>query len=151
MQTTASRTRPFWIVLACLASLLASTIAEASTLVRSYTPRYSTTARGDLLVIGNTLMTCPASAANCTSAQGGGSFNNNSFSMEWVNADNVTVSPQNSSTATLNIPGGSMVVFAGLYWGADTSSGGGGAAPAPAISTSCSAIPSAGCWRSSPT
>jgi hypothetical protein len=26
-----------------------------------------------------------------------------------------------------------------------------GAAPAPAISTSCSAIPSAACWRSSPT
>jgi uncharacterized repeat protein (TIGR01451 family) len=132
MQATGSWGRPFWIVIACLASLIVSGVADASTLVRGYTPRYATTARGDLLVIGNTLMTCPTAALNCSAAQGGGSFNNNSFSMEWVNADNVTTSPQNSSTATLNIPGGSTVVFAGLYWGADTSSGGTGAAPTPA-------------------
>ena len=131
MLTKQSWGRPVWMAIACLASLLVVTAADASTLIRDYTPRYATTARGDLLVIGNTAMTCPETASNCVAARNGGNYNNNSFTMEWVNADSVATSPQNSSTATLNIPAGSTVVFAGLYWGADTSGNGGTAAPAP--------------------
>lgn len=100
--------------------------ALASTVQRSFTPRFAVTARGELLMVGNTLMTCPASAA-CTTAQGGGLVNNNDFSMIWTNTDGVTTAPANSSTATLTIPAGSTVLFAGLYWGADTS----GTTPAP--------------------
>ena len=116
-----------WGLLACLlaASMLAQ--AQASTLVRTFTQRYGVTARGELLMIGNTLLTCPATAANCTAARAGtttgAAANNNNYAMEWVNQDSVTFSPQNSSSATLNLPAGSTVLFAALYWGADTSAG----------------------------
>ncbi len=118
-------------LLAAAAALLAlfAHAAQASSLIRSYTPRYSTTTRGDILLAGNTLMTCPASSA-CTTAQSGGNTNNNSFIMAWVNADGVINSPANSSRATLSLPVGSTILFAGLYWGADTSRGTGGN-PAP--------------------
>ena len=47
-----------------------------------------------------------------------------------VDADATTV---NSSTATLSLPAGATVAWAGLYWGADTATGtGGSAAPTPA-------------------
>lgn len=110
-------------------------LAEASTVVRSYTPRYSVTARGELLLIGNANMSCPDANANCSAARAGtaAANNNNEFAMAYQNVDAVTVAPLNSSTATLSIPGGSTVLFAGLYWGADTSAGSSGtAAPTPA-------------------
>ncbi|MEP6634008.1 MAG: DUF11 domain-containing protein, partial [Luteimonas sp.] len=119
-------------------SLLATTNVFASTLVRGFTPRFSVTTRGDLLVIGNTVMTCPGTSAICAPAQNGVSVaaannNNNAHDMVWINTDAVTTSPENSSRATLTIPGGSTVLFAGLYWGADTSAGtNGSAAPTPA-------------------
>lgn len=128
---------------ACLLSALAILQADASTLIRSYTPRFSVTARGDLLVTGNTLMTCPDLAANCVAARAGTAApvdlnNNNAYNMQWVNDSAVLTIPQNSSSATLTLPAGSTVLFAALYWGADTSAGGtiggvpGIAAPNPA-------------------
>lgn len=109
----------------------------ASTVIRTFTPRFAVTARGELLMVGNTLMTCPDTNTACAAARAGTStgsaLNNNNYTMRWVNTDNVTTVPANSSTATLNLPGGSTVLFAGLYWGADTSTGtSGSAAPAPA-------------------
>ncbi|MGH8060404.1 MAG: hypothetical protein ACREO7_00105 [Pseudoxanthomonas sp.] len=111
--------------------LLATTVAHASSVQRSFTPRFSVTARGDLLIVGNTLMTCPDADAACPAARAGGAVNNNAFNMAWTNTDNVVAAPANSSTATLSIPGGSTVLFAGLYWGADTSAGAGGSGATP--------------------
>ena len=110
--------------------LMVTVQAHASTVQRNFTPRFAVTARGELLMVGNTLMTCPATAATCAAAQAGGAVNNNSFAMAWTNTDNVVTVPANSSTATLTLPAGSTVLFAGLYWGADTS--GSPAAPTPA-------------------
>lgn len=127
----------------CLFALALSCIApaNASSVIRSFTPRFSVTARGDLLVIGNTLMTCQDAVAACAGVRAGSgagaALNNNTYWMQWVNEDGVTASPQNSSSATLNIPSGSTVLFAALYWGADTSAGNtvgtqfGVAAPSP--------------------
>lgn len=117
--------------LAWAAALLLSLLAQAhaSTLIRDYTPRYSTTARGEVLVVGNTLMTCTellvgsCVAARNATATGADNNNNNHF-MEWINQDGVTTVPQNSSSATLTLPAGSTVLYAALYWGADTSAGG---------------------------
>ncbi|HYM85558.1 MAG TPA: hypothetical protein VET30_02365, partial [Pseudoxanthomonas sp.] len=106
--------------------LLAATVANASSVQRNFTPRFEVTARGDLLMVGNTLLTCPDNDAACAAARAGGAVNNNVFNMVWVNTDNVVTAPANSSTAVLSIPGGSTVLFAGLYWGADTSAGAGG-------------------------
>lgn len=102
--------------------------AHASSVQRAFTPRFEVTARGDLLMVGNTVMTCPDADTACAAARAGGQVNNNAFNMVWANADNVATAPANSSTANLSIPAGSTVLFAGLYWGADTSAGTGGSA-----------------------
>lgn len=126
----ALRRHAAWVIVFVALWLQAVAPVWASSVIRPYTARYSTTTRGDILLVGNTLMTCPASNAQCAGAQSGGALNNNSFAMEWVNADGVATVPANSSLATLSLPGGSTVLFAGLYWGADTS--GSPAAPDPA-------------------
>ena len=90
----------------------------------TFPERYSVNAAGDLVITGNTLMTCPLSAANCAEAlRGGGTsarFNNNSYSMIMVDIDNDPTTV-NSSSADLQIPVGAPVLFAGLYWGAGAS------------------------------
>ena len=80
-------------------------------------------------------MTCPASAA-CTNAQartGGSTLDNNDFNMVNVDVDGVA-GTFNSSSATVALPAGATVAWAGLYWGADTSAGTGGAAAPTAAS-----------------
>ena len=52
-----------------------------------------------------------------------------------VDTDGDPATTVNSSTATLGLPQGATVLFAGLYWGADQSAGdNNGAAPPPATS-----------------
>ena len=65
--------------------------------------------------------------AGCSDAQSGigGTLNNNSWTMAPVNVAGGTV---NSSSATVTIPAGATVLWAGLYWGADTNAGTNGAA-----------------------
>jgi uncharacterized repeat protein (TIGR01451 family) len=91
--------------------------------------RFSTNDTGDITMIANTLET--ASTVNnpgrtqqdVIDAQNGvgANVNNNSWSMALVDADNDPTT-FDSSTATLNLPLGSQVLFAGLYWGANSSS-----------------------------
>jgi len=123
---------PMALVLPVL--MLFSDLVWASSVIRQFTPRYSTTQRGEVLVIGNSSMTCPDSQTNCPAARNrvGTILNNNSYTMEYVNPDNVSTIPANSSTADLVLPAGGEVLFAGLYWGAATSAGARGvAAPQP--------------------
>lgn len=105
---------------------IAPTFASAADLAPAGTfpERYSVNAAGDLIITGNTLMTCPASSSTCAEAQRGGGtssrFNNNSYSMVMVDIDS-DPSTVNSSSATLSLPAGAPVLFAGLYWGAGAS------------------------------
>ena len=78
--------------------------------------------KGDILVIGNANMSCPVADANCAAARSGGNFINNNFVMAPVDTDAVATTT-NSSTATLNLPPGSTVLFAGLYWSAQSAIG----------------------------
>jgi hypothetical protein len=99
-----------------------------------FTPRFAETLKGDIAVVGNTLMTCPSGAVNCAAAQAGGgsALNNNSYTMGYVDVD-ADATTFDSSSASVSLPAGSTVVWAGLYWAADTSAGTGGApAPTPA-------------------
>src|SRR5205085_9272991 len=57
----------------------------------------------------------------------GGSAANESFTMGYVDVD-ADPTTFDSSRADLSLPAGSTVLYAGLYWGADTSAGGSGAA-----------------------
>ena len=86
--------------------------------VTPFTSPFSTIANGNIALIGNTVVTAPASDPNATNAQNGvGSvldwyqFN----PMAYVNV--VRASVTNASSATLNMPAGSTVLFAGLFWG----------------------------------
>ena len=100
--------------------------------VRPFTARFSTNDTGDVVLVGNTLMSC-TSGNPCTNARNGSgtSLNNNDFRMGYVDVD-ADGSTFNSSQATLTLPSGAAVLWAGLYWGADTTAGSNGnAAPSP--------------------
>ena len=99
---------------------------------RPFVPRYSTNDQGAIWVTGSTLETCPAAAASCAASQAGtatgAALSNNNFAMVPVDVD-ADPATFNSSSSTFTPPAGSQVLFAGLYWGGRTSSG--GTAPAP--------------------
>jgi hypothetical protein len=99
-----------------LAALPASALANDA----PFTPRFAQTARGDIAAVGNTLMTCPAGATNCANAQNGAAFNDNDFTMTAVDLDG-DASTVNSSRATVSLTAGASVLWAGLYWSADSS------------------------------
>ncbi len=85
--------------------------------IRNFTPRYQINVAGDIALIGNTLLTNPAGQT--------GEGNNNDYVMQRVDIDSIS-STFDSSSAQLNLPAGSTVVWAGLYWGADLNAGAGG-------------------------
>jgi len=103
--------------------------------VRAFGNRFTANATGDILIVGNTAMSCDSSGVNgvaCSSARNGfGSLlNNNDFKSRHldVDADPTTF---NSSSATLTIPAGATVLWAGLYWGGDVAAQGAGGTAAP--------------------
>ena len=106
---------------------IVSTVAEAQ-VTRPFTIRYSTNTNGDIKLIGNTVMTCgalPLTGDCLTASQGTANptgVNNNDFPMTNIDIDS-DPSTFNSTQATLSIPGGSTVKFAGLYWGGTSASG----------------------------
>ena len=119
------------LLIALLVAILAPTSALAD---RAMSPRFSANDTGNITFAANTLMVCPASAAGCTAARATGpissgsgpSLDNNAYLMQYVNAAPGTVSGSpsfNSSSATLSLPATATVLFAGLYWGGDTSAG----------------------------
>jgi uncharacterized repeat protein (TIGR01451 family) len=99
--------------------LLLPGLAEAQ-VVRPFQFAYNQDINGDIVIIGNTLMTCgtstvtPSNPPNCNTND---TSLNNDRQMVFVDFDGDPSTP-NSSRATLNLPSGANVVFAGLYWGA---------------------------------
>ena len=111
----------------CLLVALGVCLTAAPTALAVDTPfssRFSQTLRGDIRAVGNTLLTCPAANADCANAQAGTGtlLDNNDFVMGNVDVDSDPAT-FNSSSATVSLPAGSTVVWAGLYWAADTSAG----------------------------
>ncbi len=129
-------------LLLVVVSLLA--IAAPAQADRPMSTRFSTNDTGNIAFAANTLMVCPAAAAGCTAARStpaissgtNNALNNNAYNMQYVNTSPGTVAGTatfDSSSATLSLPPTATVLFAGLYWGADTSAGGNvSAGPAPA-------------------
>ena len=141
-------------------ALLVAVLAHAEPALadRPMSTRFSTNTTGNIAFAANTLMVCPAAATTptpgCTAARNTpaissgtvSGLNNNNYNMEYVNTAQGTVptalgtrpgSPSfDSSSATLSLPQTATVLFAGLYWGADTSKGAtqtnGGPTPAAA-------------------
>ena len=115
--------------------VLAANPADAAS--RAFTTRFTATANGDVVVIGNTILHCNSFATATTSvstacqnaraAGTGGTDRNNDFStganiMTYVDVD-ADATTFSSSSATLAMPPGSTVLFAGLYWAGRSSNG----------------------------
>jgi uncharacterized repeat protein (TIGR01451 family) len=116
------------VVLVAALLLLAPATAAAE---RAYTIRYSANLQGDISGTGNTLLTCLDTDTVCAAARAGtasgAANNNNSRAMRYVDIDG---DPRtfDSSAATLALPPGGRVAFAGLYYGGRSLAGTGGQA-----------------------
>lgn len=99
-----------------------------------FAAQFATNVRGGVAVAANTLMTCPEAAANCLESRAGtatgAALSDNAYGMERVDVD-ADPTTFDSSTATLALPAGASVQFAGLYYGGRTSKGGLGGVEAP--------------------
>jgi len=123
------------VVAACCAAALAAGLAAASpaSADRNYTVRFTQNAQGDITGTGNTLMTCRDDDDKCAAARNGTASgadnNNNNRSVRYVDID-TDATTFDSSAATLALPAGARVLFAGLYYGGRLQAGTGGS-PAP--------------------
>jgi uncharacterized repeat protein (TIGR01451 family) len=112
-------------------------IPEPASADRPFAQRFAANAQGDIALVGNTLLSCTDSDAICASTRAGTATpasqnNNNAHYMAYVDVDGDGTT-FNSSSATLTLPTGAGVLFAGLYWGGKASRGtGGSVAPASA-------------------
>ena len=110
--------------------------------IREFEPRFQTQTKGNISIVGNTLMTCDEDNTNligvrCPDVQSGNpAFSldtdlaaNNFFFMNYVDIDG-DGSTFNSSSSQLAIPAGATVAWAGLYWSGDLS-----AAPPDSLTT----------------
>jgi uncharacterized repeat protein (TIGR01451 family) len=111
----------FVLVMALLTAVHAPGRAEAA-ITTPFTVRFDVNTNGSILLRGNSNLTCPTVAAGCPQARNGSGsvLNNNNFTMAYADADGDPVTTFNDSNATLAVPPGSSVLFAGLYWGADS-------------------------------
>lgn len=115
--------RAVWVAVLIVSTLLAIAGPASAQVIRPFAPRFSVMERGDFLLAGNTLTTCRSGDAGCAAAQNGqGAGGNNNWVMQHVDADG-DPSTSNSSLATLALPPGADVLWAGLYWSGDSQDG----------------------------
>ncbi|MEA2190723.1 MAG: hypothetical protein QOI73_844 [Solirubrobacteraceae bacterium] len=118
------RLRP--LLIACVALLVITSSASAD---RAFSPRFAVNDNGAITIAANSLMSCPTGVANCATARSeplgntaqNSALDNGAFSMAFVDTDG-DPSTANSSSADLGLPAGSTVLFAGLYWSAESNS-----------------------------
>ena len=119
-KTPAGRQRQMGLAVTAFAmAWCCAAVPAQAQVVRAFGTRYSSNQKGDITLIANTIMSCSGNGA-CTNGRNGsgGSVDNNDFTMVYVDAD-ADASTISSSSATLALPVGTTVVFAGLYWGGD--------------------------------
>ncbi|WP_285618155.1 Ig-like domain-containing protein [Kineosporia sp. NBRC 101677] len=127
------------------AAFVAAAVAALSVLVavagpatgamnKAFSSRFDATDRGDILLRGNSLVSCPVAETNCPAAKDrsatGGALNNNSYTMQFLDVDGTGNATNSSSSAEVTLPAGASVRFAGLYWSAYADGNGRTAAPA---------------------
>ena len=132
----AGKPAAIFLILGLLGSMAIVTASPAeAALVRAFTRRFGVKTTGDVVMIANSVLTCPGS---CTAIQDGTTaMNNNNVVMAYIDADGAAASPLaaggtiatfDSSSSSYTLPAGAKVLFAGLYWGGDSSLGTSGAA-----------------------
>jgi len=102
--------------------------APASTVTAAvpvpFAKAFSTQDNGAVSSTGNSQMSCPTAANNCSTARAAtpvtsgsnSAIDNNSFTMSFLDQD-ADASTSNSTSADLNLPSGSVVLYARLVWG----------------------------------
>jgi uncharacterized repeat protein (TIGR01451 family) len=106
--------------LALLMICAAAAMPAQAQVIRTFTRRNPVTnERGNITLVGNSLMSCRArNNNNCATTRSGATSGSNSdYTAEFIDADTDSATV-NSSGATLTLPSGSTVLWAGLYWGA---------------------------------
>ncbi len=114
----ASSARPFKqlsLLSALIALLGLGSLAQAQ-VVQPFAIRYQTNTKGDIVLIGNTLSTCSGGGCDQSST----AVSNNGLQSVNVNIDGGALNSSTANLTTTNVPAGSTILFAGLYWGART-------------------------------
>ncbi|HZX08670.1 DUF7507 domain-containing protein, partial [Kribbella sp.] len=113
-------------VLVVTTGLVLPATARADT-VRDFGKVFGAQTNGAVRITGNSLLTCNRSDADCRAALAGGrtKANNNDWTMEPLDLDS-DPSTKSSSGATVALPNGAQVLYAGLFWGAARGAGRGG-------------------------
>ncbi len=108
--------------------LVPTATAQAET-IRTFGKVFGAQTNGAIRITGNALETCDTAAAACRSALGGSSSgaSNNSWPMRLLDAD-ADAATASSSAATVSVPAGAKVLYAGLFWGAARAASSGGTA-----------------------
>ena len=126
------------VALAVAATLTAYVNQAKAVITTPFDTTFAANANGAVVLRGNASLTCPPAATGCLDAltgvgsTSGEALNNNGYTMTNKDVD-TDPSTFNSSTADVTLPAGSTVLFAGLYWSANTGAGtNGSAAPTAA-------------------
>jgi uncharacterized repeat protein (TIGR01451 family) len=104
---------------------------------RAFSPRFATNDTGDIVMAANTLLSCQEGAAGCADARAGttgSKLGNNSWDMRFVDVDSDSAT-FDSSRADVSLPADASILFAALYWGANTTGGASGGSAAPDANT----------------
>ncbi len=120
------------IALVVLGAVLLTAAWPAHAADREFQARFHTTKPGDIIAIGNVVLNCApyndTSNVDCNATRVHGSptggKNNNDFPARYVKVD-PSGPGSNNSRATLSIPVGATVEFAGLYWSGALANGAG--------------------------
>lgn len=117
-----------------LAFCLAIFSAASAQVVRPFAVRYTTSTRGKLVLVSNSILSSKGSGVNTAGVApgcGSGSCKNDNLPGTNIDIDG-DAATHNSSSATLALPScGDGVAFAGLYWGAGIAKGQGSNGSAP--------------------
>ncbi|GAB3935076.1 hypothetical protein GCM10029976_044920 [Kribbella albertanoniae] len=108
--------------------LVPTATAQAET-IRAFGKVFGTQTNGAIRITGNALETCDTAVTACKSALAGSSSgaSNNGWEMRLLDAD-ADGGTKSSSAATVSVPDGAKVIYAGLFWGASRAAGNGGTA-----------------------
>ena len=112
-------------------AVIAGVVAAPAVADRPFAKCFAKNDTGDIAMAANTLMSCQTSDHDCAGARSGGG-NNNTFDMDYVDVDN-DASTFDFSGAELRrctgsvvvacVPDDAVILFAGLYWSANTTNG----------------------------
>ena len=112
------------------ATVLSGAPAAQAAITTPFSAVFSQNTTGDILLRGNTLMTCQTAVSGCPAARNtaGGTattnaaLNDNNYWMVYVDADSDPAT-FNSSSSTVDMPANATVLYAALVWGGRPAAG----------------------------